>query len=76
MSLWTSQAAEAATGGTVTTAWECKGVSIDTRTIEEGDLFVALTAARDGVVAEVMASAGAQVSAGDILIRLEDEDAS
>ncbi len=48
MSLWTSEAAAKATGGKVTAAWECSGVSIDTRTIASGDLFVALTAARDG----------------------------
>ena len=47
MSLWTSDAAAAATGGT-TGAWEATGVSIDTRTLEPGDLFVALQAARDG----------------------------
>ena len=34
-----------------------------------------LTAARDGVVAEVLASAGDQVEAGAPLIRLEEEDA-
>jgi 3-methylcrotonyl-CoA carboxylase alpha subunit len=33
-----------------------------------------LTAARDGVVAEVLVSEGAQVEAGAALIRLEDED--
>ena len=48
MSLWTSEAAAKATGGKSTAAWACKGVSIDTRTLQDGDLFVALTAARDG----------------------------
>ncbi len=33
-----------------------------------------LLAARDGVVAEVLADAGAQVEAGAALVRLEDED--
>ena len=33
-----------------------------------------LTAARDGVVAEVLAAAGDQVEAGAPLIRLADED--
>ena len=46
--LWTSQDAAAATGGRVTVPWTADGVSIDTRSIEPGDLFVALTAARDG----------------------------
>ncbi|MDV4143825.1 UDP-N-acetylmuramoyl-tripeptide--D-alanyl-D-alanine ligase [Shimia sp. FJ5] len=48
MSLWTASQAAAATGGKATTAWEATGVSIDTRTLEPGDLFVALKAARDG----------------------------
>ncbi|SFL94760.1 UDP-N-acetylmuramoyl-tripeptide--D-alanyl-D-alanine ligase [Shimia aestuarii] len=48
MSLWTSAAAAEATGGRTTCDWTCTGVSIDTRTLEPGDLFVALTAARDG----------------------------
>lgn len=33
-----------------------------------------LTAARDGIVAEILACTGAQVSAGDVLIRLEQEE--
>ena len=48
MSLWTSQDAAEATGGRVTAAWEATGVSIDTRTLQPGDLFIALQAARDG----------------------------
>ena len=48
MTLWTATDAAAATGGTTTTAWNATGVSIDTRTLERGDLFVALEAARDG----------------------------
>ena len=46
--LWTSADAAAATGGTPTAPWKAQGVSIDSRTIAPGDLFVALTAARDG----------------------------
>lgn len=46
--LWTASEAAAATGGRVIGDWSVNGVSIDTRTIEEGDLFVALKAARDG----------------------------
>ena len=45
--LWTSTEAAAATGGT-TGAWQATGVSIDTRTLQQGDLFVALTDQRDG----------------------------
>ncbi len=48
MTLWTSADAARATGGRVTEAWEALGVSIDTRTLMPGDLFVALTDARDG----------------------------
>jgi UDP-N-acetylmuramoyl-tripeptide--D-alanyl-D-alanine ligase len=46
--LWTSAEAEAATGGKSTVDWIASGVSIDTRTLQKGDLFVALSAARDG----------------------------
>ncbi len=45
--LWTSAEAAKATGGRATQEFEITGVSIDTRTIQPGDLFVALTAARD-----------------------------
>ena len=46
--LWTSAEAAAATGGAVGSDWTASGVSIDTRTLAPGDLFVALKAARDG----------------------------
>ena len=46
--LWTSSDAAQATGGRVTKAWEAGGVSIDTRTLAKGDLFVALKDVRDG----------------------------
>ena len=46
--LWTSAEAVDATGGESTTSWEAQGVSIDTRTLKEGDLFVALQDVRDG----------------------------
>ena len=48
MSLWSAQEAAEATQGRVAGDWQATGVSIDTRTIEPGDLFVALKAARDG----------------------------
>ncbi|MEM9552156.1 MAG: Mur ligase family protein, partial [Pseudomonadota bacterium] len=48
MTLWTADQAAAATGGRSTTTWSANGVSIDTRTLQPGDLFVALRAARDG----------------------------
>ena len=46
--LWTSADAVAATGGQCTATWQAKGVSIDTRTLRPGDLFVALADVRDG----------------------------
>jgi UDP-N-acetylmuramoyl-tripeptide--D-alanyl-D-alanine ligase len=48
MTLWTAAEAAAATGGRATSDWAVDGVSIDTRTLQPGDLFVALKAARDG----------------------------
>jgi len=46
--LWTAAEAAAATAGEARGDWSAMGVSIDTRTIQPGDLFVALKAARDG----------------------------
>ena len=47
--LWTSTDAEAATLGHASRAFEINGLSIDTRTLTPGDLFVALQGeARDG----------------------------
>ncbi|EAR52598.1 UDP-N-acetylmuramoylalanyl-D-glutamyl-2,6-diaminopimelate--D-alanyl-D-alanine ligase [Oceanicola granulosus HTCC2516] len=48
MALWTAAEAARATGGDNRTDWTADGVSIDTRTLAPGDLFVALKAARDG----------------------------
>ena len=61
MSLWTSAEAVAATGGRSTAAWQADGVSIDTRTIRPGELFVALKDARDGhdFVAQALAKGAA-----------------
>ncbi|UWP87985.1 UDP-N-acetylmuramoyl-tripeptide--D-alanyl-D-alanine ligase [Aliiroseovarius crassostreae] len=63
MSLWTAHEAAKATGGKVLGGdWSVEGVSIDTRTIQPGDLFVALKAARDGhdfVAQALAAGAGA-----------------
>jgi UDP-N-acetylmuramoyl-tripeptide--D-alanyl-D-alanine ligase len=47
--LWTAKQAAEASGGRLTDGgWNAKGVSIDTRTLQPGDLFVALTDRRDG----------------------------
>ena len=48
MTLWTADEAGRATGGEARGNWSVTGVSIDTRTIAPGELFVALSAARDG----------------------------
>lgn len=40
--LWTSVEADAATGGYSTGAWQAQGVSIDSRTLHPGDLFIAI----------------------------------
>ncbi|PZX46606.1 UDP-N-acetylmuramoyl-tripeptide--D-alanyl-D-alanine ligase [Roseinatronobacter thiooxidans] len=48
MSLWSAQDAAAATGGQTTGDWQASGISIDTRSLQPGDLFIALSAARDG----------------------------
>ena len=61
MTLWTAKDAAAATGGQATADWQATGVSIDTRTLRPGDLFVALTDARDGhdFVAQALAKGAA-----------------
>lgn len=46
--LWTSAEAAAATGGVASHAFAATGVSIDTRSLAAGDLFVALKDTRDG----------------------------
>ncbi|HEX3701534.1 MAG TPA: UDP-N-acetylmuramoyl-tripeptide--D-alanyl-D-alanine ligase [Phenylobacterium sp.] len=83
--LWTSQEIAAATGGQgLGAGFAATGVSIDTRSIEPGDLFVALGGARDGHgfvdqalakgAAGVLASqpvAGPAVRVGDTLKALE-----
>ena len=46
--LWTSEAADVATCGVSDAPWSANGVSIDSRSLEKGDLFVALKDVRDG----------------------------
>lgn len=46
--LWTATEAATATGGQAQGDWQVCGISIDTRSLQPGDLFVALKAARDG----------------------------
>jgi UDP-N-acetylmuramoyl-tripeptide--D-alanyl-D-alanine ligase len=65
--LWTAQDLVAATGGMLRTPFGASGVSIDTRTLKPGDLFVALLGESDGhrFVAAALArgAAGAMVHA-------------
>jgi UDP-N-acetylmuramoyl-tripeptide--D-alanyl-D-alanine ligase len=64
--LWTSQAiARATQGRSDGPAFAATGVSIDTRSLEPGDLFVALAGARDGhtFVAQALAKGAAGVLA-------------
>ncbi|MCB9979721.1 MAG: UDP-N-acetylmuramoyl-tripeptide--D-alanyl-D-alanine ligase [Rhodospirillales bacterium] len=42
MKLWSSTDAAVATGGITTGEWQASGVSIDTRTLRPGDLYIAL----------------------------------
>ncbi|QUS35009.1 UDP-N-acetylmuramoyl-tripeptide--D-alanyl-D-alanine ligase [Falsirhodobacter algicola] len=67
--LWTSEEAAAATGGR-TGAWDATGVSIDTRTLRPGDLFVALADARDGH--DFVAAALARGAAAALVSRVPD----
>jgi UDP-N-acetylmuramoyl-tripeptide--D-alanyl-D-alanine ligase len=46
--LWTSEEAEKASGGKALGTWAVNGVSIDTRSLQPGNLFVALKDVRDG----------------------------
>ena len=68
--LWTSADAARATGGHCTTPWVAKGVSIDTRSLRPGDLFVALTDARDGH--DFVASALAKGAAAALVSRIPE----
>lgn len=66
MSLWTSDLIAAATGGRATRDFDVQGIEIDSRKVAPGELFIALSAARDGhdFVADALAkgAAGALVS--------------
>lgn len=68
--LWTSADAAAATGGRATRAFTASGVSIDTRSLAPGDLFVALTDVRDGH--DFVAQALAKGAAAALVSRIPD----
>ena len=68
--LWTSKEAAEATGGSSTSDWSAMGVSIDSRTLNEGDLFIALHGPNfdgNGFVADALSKgAAAAVVDGDM----------
>lgn len=68
--LWTAAEAAAATGGTPRGDWAASGVSIDTRTLAPGDLFVALSDRRDGH--DFVAKALAQGAAAAMVSRVPE----
>ena len=68
--LWTSEEAAAASGGTALGTWAINGVSIDTRSLQPGNLFVALKDVRDGhdfVAGAFAAGAEAALVSRDVL---------
>lgn len=82
MTLWTSKEIEQATGGKATAAFDASGLSIDTRTLKKGDVYVALKGeALDGhdfVAAAFKAGAVAAIvrkgfaGAGGALVHVDD----
>jgi UDP-N-acetylmuramoyl-tripeptide--D-alanyl-D-alanine ligase len=68
--LWTGREAALATGGELRGDWKAHGVSIDTRTIEAGDLFVALKDLRDGH--DFVANALSKGAAAALVSRVPD----
>ena len=70
--LWTADALAEATGGTVSGPLDATGLSIDTRTLQPGDLFIALVGeGRDGhaFVAEALKSGAAGAMVHDDVVR-------
>lgn len=74
MSLWTAEDAAAATGGKAHGDWTASGVSIDTRTIQPGELFVALKDVRDGH--DFVAQALSRGAAAALVSRIPDDVAA
>ncbi|MGH7095424.1 MAG: Mur ligase domain-containing protein, partial [Stellaceae bacterium] len=68
--LWTAAEAAAATGGMAVGDWAAAGVSIDSRTVAAGDLFVALAGplhdGHDFAAAALARGAAAAMVAHDI----------
>ena len=69
--LWTSADIEAATGGRATRPFDVTGLSIDTRELSPGHMFVALKDVRDGH--DFVAAALAGGAAGALVSRIPDD---
>ena len=70
--MWTHATLRAATGGILRKPFSATGVSIDTRTLKPGDLFVALVGeGRDGL--DFVAAALAKGAGGAMVHRLPDD---
>ena len=69
--LWTAAEAARATGGKAYGDWRASGVSIDSRTIAPGDLFVALKDVRDGH--DFVADSLARGAAAALVSRVPDD---
>jgi len=69
--LWTPAELRAATGGLMRAPFSATGVSIDTRTLKPGDLFIALVGETDGHAH--VAAALARGAAGALVHRLPDD---
>lgn len=74
--LWTSQELEAVFDTKVSGRWNCFGVSIDSRTIEEGDLFFALSGPNFDGHAYVKSAIDAGASGAVVSKILDDVDPS
>lgn len=68
--LWNSRDAAQATGGRALAPFEASGLSIDTRSLQAGDLFIALTDQRDGH--DFVANALAKGAAGALVSRIPE----
>jgi UDP-N-acetylmuramoyl-tripeptide--D-alanyl-D-alanine ligase len=68
--LWTAAEVADATGGAATGEFAATGISIDSRSLRPGDLFVALTAARDGH--DFVAQAFDKGAAGALVSRIPE----
>ena len=70
MSLWSSYEADKAVQGASTKPWAAEGISIDSRTLSKGDLFLALQDKRDGH--EFVAAAFRAGAAAAMVSRIPD----